>query len=592
MKKKALTSLFTALLMLVMVLVPSKAFAFTDPADSGDCRLTYEVKCGQTASRQLTDKINAFRTSDDAWYWNESDTKRVCCNQATYDKYSEKGYAVTKASSKVFNKLKPMTYDYTIEEIAQYRAAESSIKMWYTRLNGEGNSAGFGAYKSAIREEIQIGGLYTNNAVDTPSNALSRIIASKDGYDGQDYRRALLNPEYNIAGAGHVIVNGYHYWIILVGEEDYLYYDVNSTKTAARDGVETFSFLAAQKEITKHKNFKSNASKISLYVDETVERPTSSIEVGTDFTAPDTSYVKVDAGCKYKIEDTSIAVIDGKKIKGIKQGKTNLIMTSNIKDYSVKVPIAVESKANDPAHNYVMQTKKEATCKEAGSITYYCDHCKDTYTESIPKKAHAYAISVNKKADFNTDGERLYKCSNCGYEKTEVIKKLGTPTLSCKQYTYNNTVKSPSVTVCDSDEKKIDASNYTVKYASGRKSIGTYKVTVTANSEKYQGTKTVSFKIVPFSKSISSITSGKGYMTVKWSAPNATYRSQITGYQIRYSKSKSMASAKTVTVKSRTATSKKIKSLSKKCKYYVQLRAYKTGDYYGSWSAIKTVTTK
>jgi len=69
----------------------------------------------------------------------------------------------------------------------------------------------------------------------------------------------------------------------------------------------------------------------------------------------------------------------------------------------------------------------------------------------------------------------------------------------------------------------------------------------------------------------------------------------MTGYQIRYSTSSKMTKAKAVTVKNTSATSKTIKKLSAKKKYYVQIRTYKTVKgvkYYSSWSKAKAVKTK
>ena len=72
-------------------------------------------------------------------------------------------------------------------------------------------------------------------------------------------------------------------------------------------------------------------------------------------------------------------------------------------------------------------------------------------------------------------------------------------------------------------------------------------------------------------------------------------KTQVTGYQIRYSLNSSMKNAKIKTVKGATKTSKKIKKLKKKKKYYVQVRTYRTvsgKNYYSSWSAKKTIKTK
>ena len=56
-----------------------------------------------------------------------------------------------------------------------------------------------------------------------------------------------------------------------------------------------------------------------------------------------------------------------------------------------------------------------------------------------------------------------------------------------------------------------------------------------------------------------------------------------------------MKSAKTVTVKGYNVSSKKIKKLKAKKKYFVQIRTFKKTDgktYYSAWSAAKAVKTR
>ena len=71
--------------------------------------------------------------------------------------------------------------------------------------------------------------------------------------------------------------------------------------------------------------------------------------------------------------------------------------------------------------------------------------------------------------------------------------------------------------------------------------------------------------------------------------------SGASGYQIRYSKKKSMKGSKTVRVAGASKKSKVIKKLAAKKKYYFQVRAYKVINgqtYYGTWSSKKAVKIK
>lgn len=207
--------------------------------------------------------------------------------------------------------------------------------------------------------------------------------------------------------------------------------------------------------------------------------------------------------------------------------------------------------------------------------------------------------TVTTKATTSKNGTATTKCSVCGHVKsTTTISYPKTIKLSTTSYTYNGKVKKPTVKVLDSNGKTIPSSNYTVSYASGRKNVGKYKVTVTfkKSSEKYTGSKYTYFRINPKGTSILDVAGSKKAFTVKWKKQSAKMAtSRITGYQIKYSTSSKMTSPKYKTVEGYKYTSKKVSSLKAKKKYYVQVRTYKTVNgtkYYSSWSSMKSVKTK
>ena len=85
-------------------------------------------------------------------------------------------------------------------------------------------------------------------------------------------------------------------------------------------------------------------------------------------------------------------------------------------------------------------------------------------------------------------------------------------------------------------------------------------------------------------------------MTVKWKTPSKTKLKQTTGYQIQYSTSSKFKSGnKTITISKNKATSKTIKKLKARKKYYVRIRTYKIVKgvkYYSTWSKTKSIKTK
>lgn len=172
----------------------------------------------------------------------------------------------------------------------------------------------------------------------------------------------------------------------------------------------------------------------------------------------------------------------------------------------------------------------------------------------------------------------------------EVSQSAPKVKLSTTKYTYSGKTRMPSVTVTQ-DGKKLSAKDYTVSYASGRKNVGKYAVKVTLKSNKKSAT--AYFTINPKGTSLKSVKKAKKAFTAKWKK-QAT---QVTGYQVQYSKSKKFTgkTTKVKTVSGAKKTSKKITKLSKKKTYYVRVRTYKTVKgvkYYSAWSKAKKVKTK
>ncbi len=198
------------------------------------------------------------------------------------------------------------------------------------------------------------------------------------------------------------------------------------------------------------------------------------------------------------------------------------------------------------------------------------------------KNAGTYKVTVKLKGNYSGSNTVSYKIS---------ARKI-TPavTLSRTVYTWNGNAQKPSVTV-KNGKTKLASANYTVTYASGRKNVGTYKVTVRLKGN-YSGSKTVSFRINPRGTALTRLSAASGAFTAVWKKQTA----QTTGYQIQYSTSPSFKSGnKTVTVKGTASVSKKIAKLGAGKRYYVRIRTYKTvgkKNYYSAWSAKKTVQTK
>ncbi|NSE51514.1 hypothetical protein G4313_00440 [Coprococcus eutactus] len=205
--------------------------------------------------------------------------------------------------------------------------------------------------------------------------------------------------------------------------------------------------------------------------------------------------------------------------------------------------------------------------------------------------------SVKKKATFSADGKLVTKCKSCGETlSAKKINKISNVKLSKSIYTYDKKAKKPTVTVKDTKGKKLKkGKDYTVTYASGRRSIGSYKVTVQLKGKKYNGKETLTFRIAPAGTTVKSVKAGKAKVTVNWKQQTKN----TSGYIIQCSTNKSFKGSILTTVSSNKAKSKQITKLSTKKQYYVRLCTYKnvkkngkTTKICSDWSNAVAVKTK
>ena len=76
-------------------------------------------------------------------------------------------------------------------------------------------------------------------------------------------------------------------------------------------------------------------------------------------------------------------------------------------------------------HTYEVTDSTAATCTEAGSVTYTCSVCGDTYTEETDLAEHTYEVTETTDATCTEDGSTTYTCSVCGDTYEETIPATG-----------------------------------------------------------------------------------------------------------------------------------------------------------------------
>ena len=286
---------------------------------------------------------------------------------------------------------------------------------------------------------------------------------------------------------------------------------------------------------------------------------------------------------KYVSDKNATCTADGTKTAVCDRDGCNV--TNTVKDVGTKL-----------AHKYTNSC--DATCNVCGATRTvgahkYSNNCDTTCNicGAVRKITHSYK-TYTTKATLTKNGSIVKKCSVCGVTaSTTVIYYPKTVKIAATTYTYNGKVITPAVTVKNSKGTALKkGTDYTVTYASGRKNVGKYKVTVTFKGN-YSGTKTFYFTINPVKTTVRKLTAGKKSIKV-----NITKKStQVTGYQIQYSTSKTFKSAKTKTISSYKTTSTTLTKLTSKKTYYVRVRTYKTvgkTKYYSAWSTYKYTKAK
>ena len=233
-------------------------------------------------------------------------------------------------------------------------------------------------------------------------------------------------------------------------------------------------------------------------------------------------------------------------------------------------------------------------------------------------KALTQAVVVkdgNKTLTSGTDYKVTYKNNTNAGTATVTIKGIGNYTgsvnktftikkaankITASNFTRSYSASAQNITIgakATGGTLKYTSNNTKVKVTSAgkvtlpAKFTGTVKITITAENSNYnKATKTISIT-VPSKTALSGGSSpAAGKMKVVWNKNTA-----VTGYQIQYSLKSDFSSKKTVTISKNTQTSKTITGLTKRKKYYVRIRSFKTVSgtkYYSAWSTSKATTIK
>ena len=292
-------------------------------------------------------------------------------------------------------------------------------------------------------------------------------------------------------------------------------------------------------------------------------------------------------------------------------------------------------------HSYTSKITTYATCTTTGTRTYTCS-CGDSYTEEIKATGkhtggtatckakaictvckqpygelakHNEVTVAGTPATYTTEGKTEgKKCSVCGtvtlvqqtIEKLTLGKVDGLKAKKVKvakkseiTLTWNSVGEGVKYEVYQKNGKKwkklttTSKTSYIVKKDGKKKSLKAdkeyqFRVRAVVDDIKGKYSSTLKVETIPATTTLK-LKAGKKQLTASWSSVSG-----ISGYEVQYSTSKKMKSAKTVNAK-KSAKKTTIKKLKKGKKYFVRVRAYKTVDgkkIYSDWSKVKNVKVK
>ena len=145
--------------------------------------------------------------------------------------------------------------------------------------------------------------------------------------------------------------------------------------------------------------------------------------------------------------------------------------------YMIYTPSGTSEKTH--THKYESKITKQATCTEAGVLTYTCTSTtgtcdKKTYTETIPAKGHSFSTewTVDVEATETTPGSKSHHCTVCD-AKTDVTVIPATGTVE-KPLTITASKTEADKTVTFTAKAAGGKEGYTYKFIVYNKTTGTW----------------------------------------------------------------------------------------------------------------------
>lgn len=215
--------------------------------------------------------------------------------------------------------------------------------------------------------------------------------------------------------------------------------------------------------------------------------------------------------------------------------------------------------------------------RSPGNDTYNASSVLDGgYVNRLGSSVDNIDSAIRPALHFNLSSSNLYSyagtvCSDGMVYKEEESTTIVTPPTDETQNDTEETTKSQSSTTANTNNTTKPQNNVTKNNINN----------VTKESNVIKNSKTTKIK---------KLVAKKKSLKVTWNKKKG-----VNGYQLQYSTSKKFKKAKKITIKKAKTTSKTIKKLKAKKKYYIRIRTYitvKGKKYYSKWSKAKSQKTK
>ncbi|MCR5251026.1 MAG: chitobiase/beta-hexosaminidase C-terminal domain-containing protein [Lachnospiraceae bacterium] len=217
-------------------------------------------------------------------------------------------------------KVRTLSYDYGLEEKAMQRATEAAVRYSTVRPDASEFSTIYTAYiRNAKTKELLL------NELTKGEEAVNRWFSAS--------ANDILTTDYAFYGIGCVIMEGHYFWAL-----EYTNRAISSAVTSETDKVQNYEMIIVD-DYVKGASFASNpagGSKLKLEYQKGVPLPRISAWIRVDGHKPDGAQVRLaKTATTWKVEDSSLAVIEGETIKALKaRGDGTLKAEAKACDYT------------------------------------------------------------------------------------------------------------------------------------------------------------------------------------------------------------------------------------------------------------------